>query len=107
MRLGKPDASGRPRPIPIKDSEFTIECDMMIAALGQVRLENILSRVKGLELRKGLVVVDPETGATSVPKLFAGGDCATGGGGEMVNAVAEGIRAARGIHLLLEKERQR
>ncbi|HOE62810.1 MAG TPA: NAD(P)-dependent oxidoreductase [Candidatus Sumerlaeota bacterium] len=97
MRLSDADSSGRPRPVPIPGSEFTIECDMVIAALGQVYLSDILSGIHGLKLENGRVVVNNKTGATSVEKLFAGGDCATGGG-EMVDAVAEGIRAARGIH---------
>ncbi len=96
MRLGKPDASGRPRPIPIKGSEFTIECDTIIEALGQKPLEDVLSKIPELKLKSGLVVTDAKTGATSVPKLYAGGDC-TSGGGEVVNAVSEGIRAARSI----------
>lgn len=70
---------------------------MVIAALGQLKLADVLSKIKGLKMRDGLVVVNPKTGATKVPKLFAGGDCAMGGG-EMVDAVAEGIRAARGMN---------
>jgi glutamate synthase (NADPH/NADH) small chain len=102
MRLGAPDDSGRPRPTPISGSEFTIECDMVIAALGQVQLTDVLSKIEGLKMKDGLVVVNPKTGATKVPKLFAGGDCTTGGG-EMVDAVAEGIRAARGMNEYMAK----
>lgn len=101
MRLGDADASGRRRPVPIPGSEFTIECDMVIAALGQVYLSDILAGINGLKMENGRVVVNKKTGATGVKKLFAGGDCTTGGG-EMVDAVAEGIRAARGIHESLQ-----
>jgi len=103
MRLGKPDASGRPRPLPVKGSDFVLPSDMVIAALGQVSLEGILEKIGGLRLQRGKILTDEKTGETSVPRLFAGGDCTTGGG-EMVNAVAEGIRAARGIDAMLKKE---
>ena len=102
MRLGAPDETGRPRPAPVKGSEFVLECDMVIEALGQTLFEDLVCRIPGLKLKKGLIVVNPITGATSVPGLFAGGDCASGGGGEMVNAVSEGIRAARGIDKMLK-----
>lgn len=102
MRLGAPDESGRPRPVPVKGSEFVLKCDMVIKALGQMLFEDLASQIKGLKLKKGLIVVNPRTGATSVPGLFAGGDCASGGGGEMVNAVSEGIRAACGIDKMLK-----
>jgi len=96
MKLAAPDASGRPRPVPVPGSEFVIECDMVITALGQTALDDVFSRIPGLKLKGGLVVVNPRTGATSVRRLFAGGDCVNGGA-EMVNAVAEGVRAARGM----------
>ena len=102
MRLGAPDESGRPRPVPVKGSEFVLPCDMAIKALGQMLFEDLAAQIKGLKLKKGLIVVNSKTGATSVPRLFAGGDCASGGGGEMVNAVSEGIRAARGIDKMLK-----
>ncbi len=102
MRLGAPDESGRPRPVPVRGSEFVLPCDMVIKALGQALFEDLAARIKGLKLKKGLIIVDSKTGATSVPKLFAGGDCAWGGGGEMVNAVSEGIRAARGMDQMLK-----
>jgi len=106
MKLGKPDASGRPRPVAIKGSEFTIKCDTVIAALGQILFKDMLSRIKELKLKKGLVRVNAKTGATGVPGLFAGGDC-TEGGGEMVNAIAEGIRAARGMDAFLKKKKNK
>jgi len=106
MRLGAPDESGRPRPVPVKGSEFVLECDMVIKALGQMLFEDPAMQIRGLKLKKGLIAVDRQTGATSVPGLFAGGDCAWGGGGEMVNAISEGIRAARGIDEMLRREGQ-
>jgi dihydropyrimidine dehydrogenase (NAD+) subunit PreT len=102
MRLGEKDASGRARPIPVKGSEFLIECDNVIMALGQVTVEDLFSKIADLNLKKGRVVVDPVTGATSILGVFAGGDC-TPESGEMVNAVAGGIRAARGINNFIKE----
>jgi dihydropyrimidine dehydrogenase (NAD+) subunit PreT len=96
MRLGPPDARGRARPEPVPGSDFVLEVDMVIAATGQEKLGEWLGAIQGLALDGGRVMVDAETGMTSVPGLFAGGDCANGGL-EVVNAVAEGTRAAFGI----------
>ena len=101
--LGSADASGRRSPCPIPGTEFTLEVDMIVKALGQKKLE-FLRHVAGLELDRGNVVVNPETMQTSNPKYFAGGDCVNGGG-EVVDAVAHGKRAARGIHAALESRR--
>jgi len=78
-RLSDPDASGRRWPEPIPGTEFAIECDMVIPALGQSRLT--------------AQVVDRATGRTANPKYYAGGDCVNGGR-EVVDAVADGKRAA-------------
>jgi len=78
----------------IPGANFTIPCDMAIVALGQSKLGAMLGdRVNVVD---GKVVADPATGATSNPKYFAAGDCASGGR-EVVDAVAEGKRAATGI----------
>jgi glutamate synthase (NADPH/NADH) small chain len=100
MQLGPPDARGRPRPETIPGSEFVLDVDMVIAATGQEKSMEWLSRIEGLQLQEGCVSVDATTGQTSVPRLFAGGDCVNGGL-EVVNAVAEGQRAAGGIDALL------
>lgn len=81
----------------IPGSEFRIECDMVVKALGQVALTEFLSAVPGLKVQSGRVIVDKATGATSVRKLFAGGDCVSKGA-EVVDAVQEGKVAAAGIH---------
>ena len=96
MRLGPPDARGRHTPVPMPGSEFVMPVDMVIKAVGQEKHIEWLSSIDGLRLDHGRVVVDPETGQTSIPGLFAGGDCVNGGL-EVVNAVAEGKRAAAGI----------
>ena len=77
-------------------SGLRVGCDMVITAIGQSRLLKLLEAGRGVELRKGNVAVHSETGQTSNPKYFAGGDCVNGGR-EVVDAVAEGKRAAQGI----------
>jgi dihydropyrimidine dehydrogenase (NAD+) subunit PreT len=86
---------------PIPNSNFQIPCEMVIPSIGQTRLVDFLSRCKGVELKNGCVVVDPETGQTANPKYFAGGDCVNGGR-EVVDAVAAGKRAGAGIAKSLE-----
>jgi glutamate synthase (NADPH/NADH) small chain len=71
-------------------------CDTVILAIGQSRLVDLLRSIHGLELHGGLVKVNPESGQTGNPQFFAGGDCVNGGR-EVVDAVAAGKRAARGI----------
>jgi dihydropyrimidine dehydrogenase (NAD+) subunit PreT len=93
-----PDPAGLPIPIP--GSEFTIECDVVIPAIGQSPLLELLSRVPGISIDHGRVVIDRATGQTTNPKFFAGGDC-TNGGREVVDAVADGKRAAHGIAAFL------
>jgi glutamate synthase (NADPH/NADH) small chain len=73
---------------------------MIVKALGQEPLLELLRALPGLRIEGDKVVVDRATGATSVPKLFAGGDCIRGGG-EIVDAVQDGKIAAWGIHALL------
>jgi dihydropyrimidine dehydrogenase (NAD+) subunit PreT len=99
MCLGEPDESGRRRPIPIAGSEFEVPADMVIVALGQT-MNPALPKKFGVRMANGLIQVD-DSGRTSNPKVFAGGDCVNGGR-EVVFAVAEGKRAAQGIDRLLQ-----
>lgn len=101
MELGPADASGRRRPQPVAGSNFKLACDMVITSIGQSRLIEFLRQCRGIELAGGCVVVEPQTGQTANPRYFAGGDCVNGGR-EVVDAVAEGARAARGIVRWLE-----
>src|SRR5271165_6936872 len=78
---------------PVAGSEFSLACDLIITAIGQSPLLELLESVKGVALEKGRVVVDRKTGRTTNPKYFAGGDCVNGGR-EVVDAVADGKRAA-------------
>ena len=75
---------------------FRLPADLAALAVGQGRLERLLAGIPGLEVRDGRVMVDPATGRTSNPRYWAGGDLANGGA-EVVNAAAEGKRAAHGI----------
>ena len=86
----------------INGSHYQLCADMVVKALGQEPLLAFTASLPGLKLDGGKVAVDPKTGATSVPKLFAGGDCLRNGG-EIVDAVQDGKIAARGIDLLLKE----
>jgi glutamate synthase (NADPH/NADH) small chain len=98
MEFVRTHAPSRGSPVTVvPKSEFTIAADMIVKALGQEPLLDILLAVPSLQLNKGQVLVDPVTFATSVPRLFAGGDCIRNGG-EIVDAVQDGKLAAAGIH---------
>jgi len=100
MKLGEPDASGRRRPVPIKGSEFTIKADMVIVAIGNSPTTSIFK--DELELnRDGTVKADPESLQTSLPYVFAGGDCVLGSS-SIVQALGQGRRAAFHIDRLLQ-----
>jgi glutamate synthase (NADPH/NADH) small chain len=86
--------SGPVRTVP--GSQFVIPADMLIKALGQEPLLDLLNSLPDLKCQNGRIVVDGDSGATSVPWLFAGGDCLRNGG-EIVDAVQDGKMAARGI----------
>jgi glutamate synthase (NADPH/NADH) small chain len=86
---------GRVRPIP--GSNYVVPADMVVKALGQEPLLDLVDALPDLRHDRGRIMVDPGTGATSVPGLFAGGDCLRSGG-EVVDAVQDGKVAARGIH---------
>ncbi|MER3459460.1 MAG: dihydropyrimidine dehydrogenase, partial [Chloroflexota bacterium] len=79
MQLGEPDASGRPRPVPIEGSNFLMDVDTVVLALGYWPDPLIGETTPGLETHDwGLIKADPQTGATSRPGVFAGGDNVTG-----------------------------
>ncbi len=104
MELGEPDASGRRRPVPVEGSEYQVEVDDVILAVGFWPDPLMGETTPDLETRKwGLVVVDEETGRTSRPGIFAGGDNVTGPA--LVNtALGAGKRAARAIDEYLTGE---
>jgi glutamate synthase (NADPH/NADH) small chain len=96
--LGEPDASGRRRPVPIEGSEYIMDVDTVVVAIGQGPNPLVPRTTKGLELtKKGNIVADPETGATSKPGVFAGGDVVTGAA-TVILAMGAGRTAAKSIH---------
>jgi formate dehydrogenase major subunit len=102
MELGEPDDSGRRRPVPVPGSEFQIDCDTVIAAVGQ-GVERTLAEREGLEVTGWGLAADPRTLATNLPDVFAGGDAVLGAD-VAVRAVAAGRIAAASIHQYLSGE---
>ena len=102
-RLGKLDASGRPRPVPEPGTEFSVHLDTLIVAIGEQPAGEILAAA-GLELNKnGSIKIDPKTFRTSRDGVFAGGDVATGPA-TVVDAIAAGKKAAAAIGRYLRGE---
>jgi len=101
--LGEPDASGRRKPVAISGSEFEMEIDNVVMAIGQGPNPLVPSSTPGLELTKwGNIVADEETGATSKKAIFAGGDIVTGAA-TVILAMGAGKKAAKAIHQYLNK----
>ncbi|MFW5915480.1 MAG: NADPH-dependent glutamate synthase [Planctomycetota bacterium] len=97
MELGEPDSDGRPRPIPIEGSEFTMEVDMVIVAFGNRPHPLIPRTTEGLETTEwGTIAAEPNTGKTSLPGVYAGGDIVTGAA-TVIQAMGAGKDAARAI----------
>lgn len=106
MSLGEPDESGRRRPVPVEGSEFEIACDAVILALGTSPNPLIASTTPGLETnKKGCIVADEETGATSIEGVFAGGDAVIGAA-TVILAMGAGRKAASGIDRYLKSKRK-
>ena len=103
MTLGDRDETGRRRPIPIKGSEFRIDADMVISAIGEVPDTSFLSEEVRLSDR-GTVLTDPETTETSLAGIFAAGDVVSGPA-SIIEAVARGKRTAQAIDEYLRKKR--
>jgi dihydropyrimidine dehydrogenase (NAD+) subunit PreT len=98
VRTVASDPRARTAPItPVSGSNFVVRADMIVKALGQESLWDLLKALPGLKIERGQLVTDTATGATSFPRLYAGGDCIRGGG-EIVDAVQDGKVAAAGIH---------
>ena len=106
MELGEPDASGRRRPVPIEGSEYVIPVETLIMAIGQGANPLLTQSTPGLELNRwGNIVVDEESGETSIPGVFAGGDIVTGAA-TVILAMGAGKTAAQGIHSYLTETLQ-
>ena len=103
MELGEPDASGRRRPIPLEGSEYDIDVDCVIMALGTSPNPLIKSTTKGLDVnRKGGIIVEEATGKTSRDGVYAGGDAVTGAA-TVISAMGAGKTAAKAIDEYLSK----
>jgi len=97
MELGEPDASGRRRPVAVEGSDFLIDVDTVIYALGTTANPIIAQTTPGLKVNKwGYIEVDERTNMTSIPGLFAGGDIVTGAA-TVILAMGAGKRAAGGM----------
>ncbi|MGQ9599401.1 MAG: NAD(P)-binding protein [Anaerolineae bacterium] len=103
MELGEPDASGRRRPVPVPGSEFVLEVDMVIPAIGQTPDLKFMGDGELSVTRWGTLTVDADTLATNLPGVFAGGD-AVSGPATAIQAIAAGKQAAESIHRYLQGE---
>jgi formate dehydrogenase major subunit len=103
MTLGEKDRSGRQRPVPVEGSDFVIEADMVIGAIGQSTNTQFLYNDLPVRLNKwGDIEVNPKTAQCSADRIFAGGDCVTGPA-TVIQAVGAGRRAAEAIHSFLSR----
>ena len=96
MQLGEPDASGRRSPISVEGSEFTVDCDEVIVALGTTPNPIIKRSMPSLETTKKGTIVADENGLTNIPRLYAGGDAMTGAA-TVILAMGAGKRSAQAI----------
>jgi glutamate synthase (NADPH/NADH) small chain len=107
MELGEPDESGRRRPVPVKGSEFIMELDTVIVAIGNQPNPLIPQTMPELQTTKwGTIVVDEKTMATCVPGVFAGGDIVSGAA-TVILAMGQGRIAAAAIDKYLNESRKR
>ena len=105
MELGEPDESGRRRPVPIEGSEFNLPVDNVIIAIGTGANPIIGTTTPGMDTnKKGYIVANAETGATTKPGVFAGGDIVTGAA-TVILAMGAGKKAAKAIDEYLQEKR--
>jgi glutamate synthase (NADPH/NADH) small chain len=105
MELGPPDESGRRRPIPVKGSEFVMETDTVIVAIGRTPNPIIQRTTEGLEVTKWGTIETDEKGKTSIKGVYAGGDIVTGEA-TVISAMGAGKKAARSIHRYLTRKKK-
>jgi glutamate synthase (NADPH/NADH) small chain len=104
MGLGEPDASGRRRPVPIDGSEFELEVDLVIVAVGVSPNPLVPSCLPDLKVSKwGTIVVDEDKMQSSIEEMFAGGDIVRGGA-TVILAMGDGRKAAENMHLYLQNK---
>jgi glutamate synthase (NADPH/NADH) small chain len=103
--LGEPDESGRRRPVPVPNSEFQIPADTVVVAVSQAPNPLLPRSEPRLQTNKwGKLIVNPDTGETSIPGVFAGGDIANDAG-TVIAAMGDAKRAARAIDAYLRHRR--
>lgn len=110
MELGEPDQSGRRKPIPVEGNIVDMEVDTVIVALGTnpnpIIQQSVLEEGLALDVNaRGYIIIDPETGLTSIPGVWAGGDVAPTGESNAINAMGAGKRAAKAINKYLEEKK--
>jgi glutamate synthase (NADPH/NADH) small chain len=103
MELGEPDDSGRRRPVPIEGSEFVVDCDVVVVAIGTRSNPILTASAPDLEVNQWGYIVTDETGMTSIPGVFAGGDIVRGAA-TVILAMGDGKRAAGSINAYLRGE---
>ncbi len=106
MRLGEPDSSGRRRPIPIEGSEFKMDVDIVVVAIGQSSNKVLLQATPNLKLNKRGYIEADETGKTSIEGVYAGGDIVTGAA-TVILAMGAGKTAAKAIDEYITNKKKR
>lgn len=104
MELGPPDESGRRRPIPVKGSEFVMDTDTVIVAVGRSPNPIIQSTTEGLAVTKWGTIVADQNGKTTIEGVYAGGDIVTGEA-TVISAMGAGKKAAKSIHAYLTEKK--
>lgn len=104
MRLGQADSSGRPAPVPIPGSEYRVEVDTVVAAIGQSPNPTLQRATPQLITNRGKIVIDAN-GQTSIPKVYAGGDVVRGGS-TVILAMRDGRAAAEAIDRALQQQEE-
>ena len=105
MELGPPDESGRRRPVPVKGSEFIMDTDTVIVAVGRTPNPIVQSTTEGLQVTKWGTIVADENGKTSLEGVYAGGDIVTGEA-TVISAMGAGKKAAKAIDEYLKKKQR-
>ncbi len=103
MELGEPDSSGRPRPVPIENSEYIIKCDTVILAIGTNANPILTKSIPELKLTKWGYIDADETGKTNLEGIYAGGDIVTGSA-TVISAMGAGRQAAKSMNEYLRSK---
>ena len=105
MELGEPDASGRRSPVPVEGSEYLVDCEGVVVAVGVSPNPIITSAVEGLNVdpKRRTIIVNPENNQSNIPDIFAGGDIVRGGA-TVILAMGDGRKAAAGAHEWLQSQ---